>query len=139
MQMLLSRMLVHLDEKTGRFHPVLKRSFKHTFAVGEVSEPADTQHLIHCYQAHKKHVFDFLCDRDNFISLDISEVGALSKFLNFMNIEEKFNLELTRLNFPHLNRGRHVASWDEYKHPNKINANAAGPEKRKFFDYKLVN
>ncbi|MEC4727173.1 sulfotransferase family protein [Shewanella sp. D64] len=159
MQMLLSRMLPHLDMKTGRFHPVLKRSFKHCFGVGEVSEPMDTQHLINCYQTHKKAVFDYFCsfgsDPDRFISIDISEVGSLSRLINFLDADKdihfpnsnaqlsyshlnSLNLSSLHLNFPHLNKGRNVASWDEYKHANKINSNVSGPEKRKFFDYKLV-
>ncbi|NRD71916.1 sulfotransferase family protein [Shewanella sp. VB17] len=139
MQMLLSRMLVHLDEKKGRFHPILKRSFKHSFGVGEVDEPTNTQHLMHCYQAHKKNIFDFFSDRNDFTSIDVSKDGALSKLLDFMNVEDNANFEAVQLNFPHLNSGRRVASWDEYKHPNKISANAAGPEKRKYFDYKLIS
>lgn len=160
MQMLLSRMLPHLDMKTGRFHPILKRSFTHTFGVGEVSDPMDTQHLISCYQAHKKAVFDFFYSegipQHHFISLDISENGSLSRLINFLDVDKdihfpnsnapqlscshlnSLNLSSLHLNFPHLNKGRNVASWDEYKHANKINSNVSGPEKRKFFDYKLV-
>ena len=147
MQMLLSRMLPHLDMKTGRFHPILKRSFNHCFGVGEVSDPMGTDHLISCYQTHKKAVFDFFCpegiSQHHFMSIDISETGSLSKLISFLEVDSEAdsghsNQGLCHLNFPHLNKGRNVASWDEYKHPNKINANVAGPEKRKFFDYKLV-
>ena len=147
MQMLLSRMLPHLDHKTGRFHPILKRSFNHCFSVGEVSDPMDAEHLIGCYQTHQKAVFDFFCslgnDPSRFMSLNISDDGSLSKLIRFLEVNGgadscRSELGLPHLNFPHLNKGRNVASWDEYKHPNKINANVAGPEKRKFFDYKLV-
>ncbi|ACA89175.1 sulfotransferase [Shewanella woodyi] len=150
MQMLLSRMLPHLDRKTGRFHPILKRSFSHSFGVGEVSDPMDGQHLVECYQRHKKAVFEFFCSveqhQDNFMSINISEEGSLSKLLNFLSFESEQNasemnfphLNFPHLNFPHLNKGRNVASWDEYKHGNKISSNAAGPENRKFFDYKLI-
>ncbi|MBO6227023.1 MAG: sulfotransferase family protein, partial [Shewanella sp.] len=41
------------------------------------------------------------------------------------------------LDFPKLNAGTHVAAWHEYKHPNKVNSNNAGPQSRKFFDYTL--
>lgn len=147
MQMLLGRMLPHLDMKTGRFHPILKRSFNHCFGGGEVSDPIDAEHLIRCYQTHKQAVLDFFCSEGiplhNFISLDISETGSLSKLISFLEVDGEAesghsNQGLCHLNFPHLNKGRNVASWDEYKHPNKINANVAGPEKRKFFDYTLV-
>jgi hypothetical protein len=152
MQMLLSRMLPHLDMKIGRFHPILKRSFKHTFGVGEVSDPMDSLHLINCYQTHKKAVFDYFCspgnDPSRFMSINISDDGGLSKLISFLALDavadsgcsdlDFSHTNLSHLNFPHLNQGRNVASWDEYKHPNKINANVAGPEKRKFFDYKLA-
>ena len=145
MQMLLSRMLPHLDRKTGRFHPILKRSFSHSFGVGEVSDPMDGQHLVECYQRHKKAVFEFFRSaeqhQDNFMSINISEEGGLSKLLNFLRFESEIitsEMNFPHLNFPHLNKGRKVASWDEYKHGNKLSSNAAGPENRKFFDYKLV-
>ena len=37
--------------------------------------------------------------------------------------------------FPHLNIGKQVDNWKEYKHPNKIHSLSAGKEHRKFFDY----
>lgn len=142
MQMLLSRMLPHLDDKTGRFHPIMKRSFRHCFAVGEVQDPQDEHHLIGCYQRHQREVFTYFARRNNFLSIDVSQQGALSQLLQFMaqsthatSVEARH--PLMDLSFPRLNIGRNVASWDEYKHPNKISANASGPDKRKFFDYKI--
>lgn len=133
MQMLLSRMLPHLDVQTGRFHPIIKRSFRHSFGVGVVENPQDTQHLIDCYLRHKQSVFDYFAGRDDFLSLDVSQQGALGQLLAFIGLASAEDQQ----NFPKLNVGRNVASWDEYKHPNKISANASGPEKRKFFNYKL--
>ncbi len=133
MQMLLSRMQPHLDAKTGRFHPIMKRSFRHSFGVGLVENPQDEQHLIDCYQRHKTEVLDYFADRQDFLSINVSRQGALGQLLAFMGLTNAENQQ----NFPKLNVGRNVASWDEYKHPNKISANASGPEKRKFFDYKL--
>lgn len=142
MQMLLSRMLPHLDDKTGRFHPIMKRSFRHSFGVGEVQNPQDEQHLIGCYQRHQREVFTYFARRNNFLSIDVSQQGALGQLLQFMaqptnaTPVESYH-PITELSFPRLNIGRNVASWDEYKHPNKISANASGPDKRKFFDYKI--
>lgn len=133
MQMLLSRMLPHLDDKTGRFHPIMKRRFRHCFGVGEVQDPQDEQHLIDCYQRHQREVFTYFARRNNFLSIDVSQQGALGQLLAFMGLAATENQQ----NFPKLNIGRNVASWDEYKHPNKISANASGPDKRKFFDYKI--
>ncbi|MGL5467066.1 MAG: sulfotransferase family protein [Shewanella sp.] len=134
MQMLLSRMLPHLDAKTGRFHPIMKRSFRHTFGVGIVENPQDEQHLSDCYLRHKTEVFDYFGHRDDLLTIDVSQQGALGQLLRFMGLASSDNHNLS---FPKLNVGRNVASWDEYKHPNKISANAAGPDKRQFFDYKM--
>lgn len=133
MQMLLSRMLPHLDAKTGRFHPIMKRSFRHSFGVGIVENPQDEQHLIDCYQRHKAEVVNYFTGRHYLLSIDVSQQGALGQLLAFMGLAATENQQ----SFPKLNVGRNVASWDEYKHPNKISANASGPEKRKFFDYKI--
>ncbi|WP_150104378.1 sulfotransferase [Shewanella sediminis] len=145
MQMLLSRMLVHLDDKTGRFNVILKRSFNHCFGVNRVDNTMDTEHLIRCYHAHREQVFEYFRGRDDLLSIDISEPGSLSKLINFLESDNDsidsniLDQGFPHLNFPHLNKGRNVASWDEYKHPNKISANAAGPENRKYFDYKLAD
>ena len=143
MQMLLGKMAPHLDEKTGRFHPILKRSFRHTFAIDKVAEPASSEHLITCYQKHQQEVFAYFNGREDFISIDVSHAGSLSQLLQFLGMEANAKnsdvaLGLSKpLSFPKLNVGRNVASWGEYKHPNKVNTNSAGPQSRKFFDYTL--
>ncbi|WP_246033243.1 sulfotransferase family protein [Shewanella canadensis] len=140
MQMLLSRMLVHLDDKTGRFNPILKRSFNHSFGVNRLDNPMDTEHLIHCYRTHSSQVFDYFKGRDDLLSIDISEPGSLSKLINFLESDnDSIDSNILDQGFPHLNKGRNVASWDEYRHPNKVSANVAGPENRKYFDYKLAD
>ena len=150
MQMLLSRMLVHLDNKTGKFHPILKRSFNHCFDLKGIDNPLDAEHLVRCYLSHKKQVSDYFkkSNINNFICIDISQPDSLSQLRQFLASDLNFSGELSidepmysgseREGFPHLNRGRNVASWDEYKHPNKVSTNASGPDKRKFFDYKLL-
>ncbi|GGB69366.1 hypothetical protein GCM10011607_32480 [Shewanella inventionis] len=152
MQMLLGRMLVHLDKDSGRFHPVMKRSFNHCFDIWRVKDVFDETHLTACYQRHQQQVFSYFADRDDFMAIDISVAGSLSTLLQFIELplpdaaalsqaslpRISFpQLSFPQLNFPQLNIGRNVASWDEYKHPNKISANASGPDKRKFFDYRL--
>ncbi len=145
MQMLLSRMLVHLDDKTGRFNAILKRSFNHSFGVNRVDSPMDSEHLIQSYRIHRSQVFDYFKGRDDLLSIDIIEPGSLSKLMNFLEFDADSSSSyfqeqsFPHLNFPHLNKGRNVASWDEYKHPNKISANVTGPENRKYFDYKLAD
>ncbi|MGI2171733.1 sulfotransferase family protein [Shewanella sp. MF05960] len=157
MQMLLGRMMVHLDKDNGRFHPVMKRSFNHCFDIWQVEDVADEVHLTACYQRHQQQVLSYFTGRNDFISIDISLAGSLTALLQFIGLPlgnevECPQLNLSQLNgpqlsfptqnfpqlsFPQLNMGRNVASWDEYKHPNKISANASGPDKRKFFDYRL--
>ena len=147
MQMLLSRMLVHLDKDKGRFHPVMKRSFNHCFDIWQVDDVFDDSHLTACYLRHQQQVLDYFTGRDDFIALDISVTGNFAALLQFIGLPKPNTTEFPQLNFPQLstlqlsfpqlNMGRNVASWDEYKHPNKISANASGPDKRKFFDYRL--
>ncbi|QDE29570.1 sulfotransferase family protein [Shewanella polaris] len=137
MQMLLSRMLVHLDKDNGRFHPIMKRSFNHCFDIWQVEDVFDDDHLTACYQRHQQQVLSYFAGRDDFITIDISVAGSFATLLQFIDLVEPDTAELPQPNFPQLNMGRNVASWDEYKHPNKISANAAGPDKRKFFDYRL--
>ncbi|MDP5147965.1 sulfotransferase family protein [Shewanella sp. ULN5] len=136
MQMLLGRMLVHLDKDNGRFHPIMKRSFQHSFKIWDLAEPADAGHLRRCYLTHQQQVSEYFAGRDNFISLDISQTGALTQLLEFIGLNNPLT-SAKKLNFPQLNIGRNVASWDEYKHPNKVSANASGPERRQFFSYSL--
>ncbi|RPA59641.1 sulfotransferase family protein [Shewanella frigidimarina] len=142
MQMLLGRMLVHLDKDKGRFHPVMKRSFNHCFDIWQVEDVFDEAHLTACYQRHQQQVLSYFAGRNDFITIDISVAGSFATLLQFIDLAEPDTAELPQLNFPQLNfpqlnMGRNVASWDEYKHPNKISANASGPDKRKFFDYRL--
>lgn len=177
MQMLLGKMLPHLEAKSGRFHPIMKRSFRHTFAIDKVTDPADEAHLIACYQRHQNEVLAYFHGREDFISLDISHAGSLSRLLQFLGLttdcptlgqvtDRAFSVPQIKrapsqisqeetsqvkaavqplpvntsehgLDFPKLNAGTHVAAWHEYKHPNKVNSNSAGPQSRKFFDYTL--
>ena len=137
MQMLLSRMLVHLDDKTGKFHPILKRSFNHSFGINYVDDPMNVEHLVNCYQTHKKQVYEYFDYQGrtvaNFVCIDISLQDSLLKLADFLALKPLSESDA----FPHLNRGRNVASWDEYKHPYKVSANAIGVDKRQFFSYKL--
>jgi hypothetical protein len=141
MQMLLSRMLIHLDENTGRFHPIMKRSFNHNFKLNLVANPFDEAHLKQCYLEHQQSVDDYFTDRNDLLKININHAGSLSRLLEFIELaphDFAANIKSPPLDFPHLNRGRNVASWDEYKHPNKVSANLSGPNKRKFFHYKLI-
>ena len=125
--MLLEKMAPHLDLKTGHFSPVLKRSFHQTFPT---IHPLSERELAACYTKHQQAVFKYFKGRDDFLSLDVSVQGALFTLKQFLGMPTDGDT-----NFAKLNVGRNVANWREYKHPNKVNANLAGLEHRKFFDY----
>jgi hypothetical protein len=140
MQMLLGRMLIHLDEHTGRFHPIMKRSFNHSFKLNLVANPFDEAHLRQCYLEHQQAVEGYFTDRNDLLRININQAGSLSQLLEFIKLTPQDlapSIKSVPLDFPHLNIGRNVASWDEYKHPNKVSANLSGPHKRKFFNYSL--
>jgi len=128
-QMLLGKMMDNLDQTTGHFNPILKRSFHNTFALLKTSEPLNSRHLKACYLRHQKEVFNYFSSRDDFLHINVSQASSLSKLSQFLGInsEEK--------TFPHLNIGKRVDNWKQFKHPNKVNSNSAGKEHRKFFDY----
>ena len=128
-QMLLNKMLPHLNARTY-VNPILKRSFGQTFDLTDVDKSLDRVHLTACYQRHEQSVIDYFHDSDNLLSIDVSEADSLPRLLGFLGLPHSGDEQ-----FPHLNIGRRVDSWGEYKHPNKVNANAAGRERRKFFDY----
>lgn len=130
-QMLLKKMESRLHPKTGVFSPVLKRSFDEVFHLTSTEDPHSSDHLAGCYLNHKQAVFEYFHGRDDFLRIDLSHEGSLASLLEFIGLEIKDNTD-----FPHLNQGRHVAGFKEFKHPNKVNANSAGLERRKFFDYK---
>ena len=52
--MLLEKMAPHLEPKTGRFNPILKRSFHQTFSS---ILPLTHSTLIDCYERHQQAVF----------------------------------------------------------------------------------
>ncbi|HEY0894084.1 MAG TPA: sulfotransferase [Cellvibrio sp.] len=130
MQMLLNKMLPELAPKSGYLNPVLKRCINTTFAPLTTENPLDRQHLENCYRAHQHEVFRYFSTRDDLLTLDISQQDSLQRLLGFLGIESG-----SANSFPHLNIGKQVDNWKEFKHPNKINSLSAGKEHRKFFDY----
>lgn len=130
MQRLLNKMLPELAPKTGYLNPVLKRCMDKTFFPFNCENPLSQTHLENCYNTHKQDVFNYFSQRDDFLAIDISQSGSLKQLLDFLGIDSS-----TAGEFPHLNVGKQVDSWKECKHPNKINSNSAGIERRKFFDY----
>ncbi|WP_346348389.1 sulfotransferase [Shewanella schlegeliana] len=132
MQMLINKMKTHLAPITGTFHPVLKRSFTHTFDLDKTDTPDASAHLEMCYLRHKQQVLNYFNGRDDLIQINISHEESLTKLLTFLGKEIEGKPQ-----FPHLNRGRKVACWEEHTHQNKVSANSSGPLRRKFFDYNV--
>lgn len=129
-QMLLKKMLPELEPKTGYLNLVLKRSVNETFELSTTADPLNAQHLENCYRKHQQAVTAYFAEKNNFLTIDVSQNGSLKTLLQFLDIENP-NAD----NFPKLNIGKQVDSWKEFKHPNKVNSLSAGKEHRKFFDY----
>jgi hypothetical protein len=130
MQMLLSKMLPQLADKTGYLHPVLKRCMNQCFELATADNPLSEQHLSDCYLRHQAQVSNYFSGREDFLTLQLGAPGNLEKLLQFLGCNDSEVMD-----FPHLNIGKQVDSWKEFKHPNKINPLSAGREHRKFFDY----
>jgi len=128
-QRLLNKMLPSLNGK-AYVNPILKRSFEQTFNLNNTDNPLNGAHLTACYQRHEQVVIDYFHDRDDLLTIDISQPNSLPQLLGFLGLEYSGDEQ-----FPHLNIGTRVDNWKEIKHPNKVNANIAGREHRKFFDY----
>jgi hypothetical protein len=133
MQMLLGKMLPELAPKTGYLNPVLKRAINQTFAPLTTADPLQREHLEACYIAHQQQVMAFFAQRDDFLSIDISDKNSLKKLLYFLGIDSS-----DAGTFPHLNTGKQVDNWKAFKHPNKINSLSAGKDHRQFFDYQQL-
>ncbi|MGJ8662105.1 MAG: sulfotransferase family protein [Marinicella sp.] len=128
-QMLLKKMQKNLQPE-GHFNPIMKRCFNQIFELLTTADPLNEPHLSHCYQQHQQQVFKFFADRDDLLTINLSDPNSMASLLNFLDLK---TIETSK--FPHLNAGRMVTTWRALKHPNKINSNAAGVERRKYFDY----
>ena len=129
-QMLLNKMLPELAPKSGYLNPVLKRCINNVFAPLTAENPLDKHYLENCYRTHQQGVLHHFAKRNDLLIIDISKKNGLQTLLEFVGIEDS-----TAGDFPHVNIGKQVDSWKEFKHPNKINSLSAGKDHRKFFDY----
>ncbi|MEZ9139599.1 MULTISPECIES: sulfotransferase family protein [unclassified Shewanella] len=137
-QMLLTKMVPNLADKTGTFHPILKRCFKQTFGDLSADDLLDEARLKQCYLSHQQAVYRYFADRDDLLTIKLNEPNSLHTLLRFIGVSDNVIADNNTTDFPVLNVGSHVASWGEYKHPNKVNTNLAGVEHRKFFDYQKL-
>ncbi|MFT6260968.1 MAG: hypothetical protein ACJASH_001532 [Bermanella sp.] len=128
-QMLLNKMVPSLNSK-AYVNPILKRSFEQTFNFKNKNNYLSDASLAASYHSHEQAISDYFIGRNDLLSIDISETDSLPKLLNFLELYHNGDER-----FPHLNIGKRVDNWKEIKHPQKVNANAAGREGRKFFNY----
>ena len=132
-KMLVKKMLAELDPARGYLHPVLKRSFNTTFALTNTratNTDLNESHFIECYLNHQNAISNYFANRNDLLKINIGDHGSLQSLLGFLNIDNNVDRS-----FPNLNTGKQVDAWKQLKHPNKVNALAAGKEHRKFFDY----
>lgn len=127
-QMLLTKIMNH-RQNDKHLHPVIQRCFDTCFGILSTENPLDKQHLVQCYQTHQQQIKEHFAHRNDLLSIDISHQNSLNQLLNFLGKPGENKV------FPQLNTGRMITAWKDIKHPNKVNANAIGPERRKFFDY----
>ena len=129
MQRLLNKMAPDLAPKKGSFSPVLKRSFIATFGINNENSLTE-EHLTHCYLKHKEQVQEYFKNRNDLLSINISEHDSFYKLCSFLSLPFQDGDV-----FPHLNQGSSVANWKAYKHKNKVSSFSVGIEHRQFFDY----
>ncbi len=129
------RMLLHKIKPyiaaQGHLNPVIKRCFNNTFDLLTTESPWSESHLTHCYQQHQQQVLRYFSNRSDLLRIDVSQPGSLRTLLDFVGLETD-----SATDFPHLNVGNMVTGWKDLKHPNKVNSNASGAERRRFLDYR---
>ncbi|MDA7745934.1 sulfotransferase family protein [Psychromonas sp.] len=126
---LLIKMGPGLIPKSGHFSPVLKRSFIETFEL-ERQDLLSDQHLTNCYCRHQQSVESYFKNRNDLLSIDLSDVNSFNQLVEFLALTIKVDQQ-----FPHLNQGTQVAKWKSYKHENKVGSFSSGVDHRQFFDY----
>lgn len=129
-QRLLNKMSPHLTPKTGKFSPVLKRSFIETFSSnGEYI--LTEEHLKTCYLSHKENVQNHFKGRDDLLTINLSDIDSYQKLCEFLSLPNE-----GETTFPHLNKGSQVSNWKAYKHASKVSSFSVGIDHRQFFTYK---
>ncbi|MCX7555181.1 sulfotransferase family protein [Marinicella sp. S1101] len=128
-KMMLSKLIPHLQKK-AKFNPTLNRCYEQTFALSQTHNPLSDEHLIQCYENHQQQVRRYFKHRNDQLKINVSDADSFQRLIHFVNHDGSKNKS-----FPHLNQGRMVTGWKDIKHPNKVNSDAFGPERRKFFDY----
>ncbi|VUD59323.1 hypothetical protein TDB9533_02648 [Thalassocella blandensis] len=131
-QIFLSKAVLQLETNARGFNPVLSRVYAQVFDIhpGE-TDKINFSHLRRCWEQHRKSIEKYFEQRQSqLLTLDLSETFAREKLSGFLGIPLEGMSVIPKLN----NDGR-VIAWDKIKHPLKIPSNAAGPLRRKYFDF----
>lgn len=128
-QMLLQKISPYIKPE-GKFNPILKRCFNSTFSLSTVPDPCSSKHLTSCYKNHQQEVINYFSNRIDWLRITINQTNSYAELMQFLGLKHGPND-----NFPHLNQGRMITAWKDIKHPNKVNSDAFGPERRQFFNY----
>lgn len=131
---LLEKMSLAKEGGKGVINPLLERCFGQVFGPFGVACLQDDQYLAACYQRHFELVDNYFSTQTNaLLTLDVSEADSLRKLADFVSVELAGDLE-----FPRLNINGKITAWKDIKHPMKIDSNAAGEYRRKYYSYDVI-
>ncbi len=121
---LLQRMIVNLQRSDGGFNPYLKRCYSEIFSPLSVTNIAEDDFLLSCYERHQQGVLDYFKHRSkDLLTLDVSDEGSYESLLNFLNVEQ---LDENKRGFKLINMGGKVKAWQDINNVLKIESTNKG-------------
>ena len=121
---LLERMIVNLQRSDGGFNPYLKRCYSDVFSPLSVTNIADDDFLLSCYQRHQQGVVDYFQQREkDLLTIDVSDEHSYQALLTFLNVEQ---LDEGKRGFKQINIGGKVKAWQDINNVLKIESTNKG-------------
>jgi len=121
---LLQRMIVNLQRSDGGFNPYLKRCYSDVFSPLSVTNIADDDFLLSCYQRHQQGVVDYFQQREkDLLTIDVSDEHSYQALLTFLNVEQ---LDEGKRGFKQINIGGKVKAWQDINNVLKIESTNKG-------------
>jgi len=121
---LLQRMIVNLQRSDGGFNPYLKRCYSDVFSPLSVTNIADDDFLLSCYQRHQQGVVDYFQQREkDLLTIDVSDEHSYQALLTFLNVEQ---LDKGKRGFKQINIGGKVKAWQDINNVLKIESTNKG-------------
>ncbi|TLU68122.1 sulfotransferase family protein [Thalassotalea litorea] len=118
---LLSRMKNNLQRSDGGFNPILKRCYTQVFGHFSDSDLNSDQYLLDCFYRHQQQVTEYFSAREqDFVRFNPDDNNWWQK------IAQLSSQPMTKAPFPHVNIGAKVTSWNELKHPLKVDSTRNG-------------